>query len=399
MVDENHKTTRRNAIKTVSSFGVAGMFVNATSAKVKAQAGGEREEVVIARGGPDDEPRSTELVPVTWKQHEDAIEKIQAALSKRYRQEKDFVNGIRLRTSNSSIDGFSFSQMEFQVSSDATHSQIQTLPESITNAPFSLTNKAPEASSEEIQVQEMSVKKDPDLLATGSCPDSKETDDLFPGGYWIENSNGSSGTSGYRVYDSDSGEQTMLTANHVVSSGCSLGTGDDVFDHKGNRIGNGTSIGNYGTDWILLGSGIDYSWADKIYNGSSEKGITGWVTSDGAKVIDSKGHTCHNFGGLTGHDTGTIAGRSVSGSTGCVNLIDQAVTVNCDFGDGDSGGPIWFENSDGNWIIGHGELYKNDGSMNCQGINGDYGNKVWTFPFFRIKSNNSNLYVGSEYNG
>lgn len=380
------ETYSRRSVLKQSSVGAASLGLVGVAPSVT-----RRERVAIARGGLDNEVRSTETVPRAWLRHEDALEPVQSRLSALLRRQKSFVNGVRVTAGDKSVGDTSYSKLEVQVDHDATAAQIASLPDSIGESPVS--------GSAAIKLTEIGVKRDPEQLVAGGCPSNQKYDSSFPGGYWIEQGS-TVGTSGYEVYDQDKDRELMLTANHVVANDCSLGSGNTVTDHDGTTIGSGTNEGNYGTDWICLKSDSDNDWGQQIYSSGSKTSHDGYVTKNGAKVIDSKGYIVENFGSFTGYDSGTIAGRTESGSTGCVNLIDQAVVVNCQMGDGDSGGPIWFDNSDGTFVIGHNSLYKDNGSKSCQGLSGDYGPKSWTFPFFRIQSNNAHLEVlGSEYSG
>lgn len=221
---------RRKALKSIGS-GVVG--IQAFSQIGTAQ---DETDVVIARGGLNDEPVSIERVPSQWNRHTEAINRVRERISQSLRS-YDFVYGCRLVRSSQMIDNMVYSKIEIKVDPDATDAEIQSLPTSLDEAgvPF----------PSEVQVTDISIMRETLNLNLGGCTDNLYDDTPFPAGYYTKVEDGSTlshSTAGYRVYDSNANEERILTANHVLTPGdCELGNGVKLLSYYNKEIGTGTS--------------------------------------------------------------------------------------------------------------------------------------------------------------
>ncbi|WP_226023635.1 hypothetical protein [Halomicrobium salinisoli] len=415
MSDDPQIATRRDVIQKLGAGTTATLLVGTASAQVRAQAGGEQEEIVIARGGLDDEPRSTERVPATWKRHEDALDQLQNVLGPRFVEKQDFVNGLRITRSNDSIDEYNLSKLEFQVSPSASERQVSSLPRSLPTAKTKVNLDLPSMVENNVQVQEISVKRDAERVGSTIVQDQgifanrdtiecgKLTDEWFCGG-WLLNTPKSFATAGYRVRDTNKNKDMMMTANHILTTDCEVKDNVKVHDHNGNHVGTSTSQGHKGVDWTLLESSDNFNWSNQIDRGYPDglDSIDGWVTKEGAQSINSRGDDVHRFGVGSGHSQGPIKGLGESNYESCQNFYLNAVTTGASVANHDSGGPHWFENSDGTFIFGQQSLGTGDGPQvqTCSSSGEDAFATSWFYPFFRIKQDNPHLRIaGLEYNG
>lgn len=383
--NSDNRVSRRGLLQYSAGVISSAALVGITSAKP-----GDTE-YVIARGGKNNEPRSVRNVPARWATHEQVIERVREKLAKKYKDHTGVLS-VGLTPSAKSIRGHSFSKIEYRVRPGMSQRRLSNLPNNVTGIARSRSN---------LEVSSTATKEIETNLSLGDCASNKKTDTPFPGGYWIEHntSNGTSiGTAGYAVWHTNDEKWYMLTANHVLTPGdCSLGDGREVQDINNNTIGYGSSIGNYGLDWILIDPTVDVSSA--IYTGSRQA-VSGWVTKDGCKWIRDQNKTVENYGSFTGHSSGEIKEIFSWATQGCVNMVDQGVKVSCRTGEGDSGGPIWFDNSDGKFIIGHNSFFPKNSSKSCTPLgSGKYGPYTKTFPFFRIANNNPVVVPDRAYSG
>lgn len=402
MTDESTNVRRRNVLKTIGAGAIS------TTSLVRAASAENKTEIVIARGGPDDEPRHTEEVPTKWFDHSQAIETARDRLVHQLKA-REFVNGFSLTNSVEKIEDIHYSQIELTVDTGTSDEELAALPSTLEQAGVNVPAG--------VVVTDITIRRESKQLTAAVCTDNQKNDEPFPAGYLTKaffdgGDTEAISTAGYRVYDDDVDEERMLTANHILRKGgldnCGLSEGKDLYDYANpaNLVGTGTSKGNYGTDWILLDPAVSlsdedgadaYAYLYENFNGKQK--VDGWVTKDGADYLMGAEEIVENYGSLTGWSTGYIENLDETASGGCVNLFLEGVKVSCVTGAGDSGGPVWWDDSgSGRFIIGHNSLFPSNTTKQCSPIGeAKYGEYGVFYPFFRIHDNNFELKLGPSF--
>lgn len=158
------------------------------------------------------------------------------------------------------------------------------------------------------------------------------------------------------------GYRYLLTANHLWG-GCSDTDGTQVYQ-------NGTYLGeiaghHQAHDWSIIedtSSALNFSRDPWIWGGDTARQLASYVTRDGLHHFKSEGTTVYKQGISTAETLGQIIGVAVDRSDRldeCASIAN-VIETNCDTAGGDSGGPMYIYEGDGQVsIMGH-TLYTRD---------------------------------------
>lgn len=375
--------TRRSMLKKsgLTAFGLSG-FIK----KLGISSFNPSTRIVAARGGPNAEPRVTRKVPKKWLKHQQALRKVVERLRTKY-ESKDFVGTLCYVPSERMDGGVYYGQPEISVRPDADPSLVEKLPETVED---SNVKKPDSLVVSDIKIRRMNGEF---ALMNVDCYD-EVTNSLFPGGLYFRNDNYKFGTSGFRV--SDGSDEYMYTANHVVKGGnCSCCVPDArVYDTVGNYIG-WVHDGHKTHDWCIIDDCCE-EWSNRIQFEERSVSVDGWVTKSGVDYLEGHNGAIRQQGVISGYQEGQVKGNQASYyNFGCIKMFGKAVKVGipAQTRSGDSGGPIWWPNSDGNYMITVLTGAETNGSYSGCGVSGSYGNPSYGYSVWRT-FNNTDLYCG-----
>jgi hypothetical protein len=210
------------------------------------------------------------------------------------------------------------------------------------------------------------------------------------------------GTTGYFVLKGT--DRYLLTANHLWNS-CADTDGIEVYQHD-------TYIGeiaghHQAHDWAIIeDNAVETEFARDPWiwagDGTSARQVGSWVTEYGLSYFKSKNRKCYQYGVSSGETLGYITGTHVSSEAGhkACTAHNEAVELNTNFARGDSGGPMYIYEHDGDGqvsIIGHGtygftHIWEWPPSAACN------GNKTWAncggHPGWKVQKED----YGGQYN-
>jgi hypothetical protein len=280
--------------------------------------------------------------------------------------------------------GVYYCQPEISVRPDATAEEIATLPESLKESQVRVPN--------DLVVSDIAIRRmnGEFTLADVDCYD-EVTDSPFPGGLKIKTSTSSSyqmGTSGFMVFDDTS--EYLYTANHVLMDDCDCCIASShAYDDNDNDLGY-VSDGHKNHDWCVV-ERSDGGYGNTIQYEENEIELHGWVTENGIDSLQGDTDAIRQQGVISGYQTGTVKGDQASFyDFDCVAMSGTAVKLGFpDYArEGDSGGPYWWPNSDGNWAITvHTGFEEGDGTYSGCGHSGEKGNPAYGYPVWRTFNN------------
>ena len=334
---------------------------------------GRSTRIVAARGGLSARPRVTRTVPSKWYDHQRALRRVLERLRTRFENDAN-VRGLSYVPSERTAEGFPYCRPEITVYPTADQSRIAELPQSLkevgVHVPAAIVNT------------DISIRRANGAFVYNGF-DCEQHLTRYPtsGGLYFQNSHGYFGTTGFRVYDQT--DEYMYTANHVVASGncrCCV-PNDSVFDATGVLIGT-VDDGSKLTDWITLRG----KWDKRIWRGNRMIDVDGWVTRDGLDSLLGETSAIRQRGVISGFQTGTLTAiGAVNNSPSCTEIYGPSVRLNFPgyVRDGDSGGPIWWPNVDGNYLITVLSGSENRGTYSKCGVGGDRGNPAYGYAVWR----------------
>jgi hypothetical protein len=302
--------------------------------------GAEETEIVTARSGPENSPEATAMVPVKWHKHNQAIWDVHNEIGPGL-AELPFVFDVYLGRAEQTIGGLGYLQYVIEVLESATEEERDQLPDDLKETGADIPDDLVISS---IRKQETSGEAKP-LNCSGQF-----STDPYHGGLML---NGKGvGTSGYRM--TDGSNEYMMTANHVVASGCNVDIGFTPDTITGDGIGP-VHDGHKVHDWAIFGvdqsSGIT-DISNKIwYDGNYNTSIDGYKTQSGLNQMIGKNGQVWKQGQVTGFHKGVLRGTGSWGGTGCILMDGKGVKVEVPTGEGDSGGPLWDQDSGNAYVI------------------------------------------------
>lgn len=328
--------------------------------------------IVLARGGASARAKVTRTVPTDWCDHQRALRR---SLEHLWIQlhENPIVRGLSYVPSERRVGGVPYCRPEITVASTADQQQVAELPLSLAETNVHVPNAVTET--------DISIRRAHGSFAYNNF-DCEQRLARYPtcGGLYFQNSHNYFGTTGFRVHD-QRGEY-MYTANHVVMDGncrCCV-PNESVYDAAGVLIGT-VDRGSELSDWITL-RGV---WENGIWRGDERVNIDGWVTRDGLDSLLGESSAIRQRGVISGFQTGTLTGiGTLTSGPSCVGISGPNVRMDFpkDVRDGDSGGPIWWPDESGRYVITVLSGSETRGQYRRCGTTGDrgnpaYGHAVW----------------------
>lgn len=377
--DSNEGSTRRSVLK---KSGIGAFGFGTLTKKLGLSTFDRSTRIVTTRAGLKSEAVSTKKVPMKWLEHQRTVRKVTDRLRQVW-EDVPFVGSVAYVPSNRMDEGVYYGQPEISVRPEATDEQIATLPESLEDSQLQVPSK--------LKVSDIAVRRMNGEFTLGDvdCYD-EVTDSPFPGGLKIKNDNDGSysmGTAGFMVFD-DTAEY-LYTANHVMKKCDCCVPSTNAYDENDNYLGSVVD-GHKNHDWCVIErSGGGYG--NTIQYEENEIELHGWVTENGIDNLQGNTNAIRQQGVISGYQTGTLKGDQASfGNGNCASMVGNAVKLGFpDYArEGDSGGPYWWPNSDGNFAITvHAGFEEFDGTYSGCGHSGEKGNPAYGYPVWRVFNN------------
>lgn len=332
---DSHSNIGRRSILRVGASAVAAPTIGGVVT------GAEETEIVTARSGPAS-PEETATVPVKWHNHNQSIWEVHNEIGAGM-AELPFVSDVFLGRAEQTIGGLGYIQYVIEVLESATEEQRDQLPDDLEETGADIPD--------DLVVSSIRIEETSGEVEALTCSGQFSTDP-YHGGLML---NGQGvGTSGYRM--TDGSNEYMLTANHVVASGCNLDTGFTPETITGDDIGP-VQDGHKIHDWALFGvdqsSGIT-DISNKIwYDGNYITSVDGYKTQSGLNQMIGQNGQVWKQGQVTGFHKGVLRGIGswARGPNDCIRMDGAGVRAEVESGAGDSGGPLWDQDSGGAYVI------------------------------------------------
>jgi len=322
-IHSKSKTSRRTYMKG------AGAFFGFPALSLKT--GKRKEKLVTAarwKNG-EKEPVNKKKVPDAWNGHKKRVKKANSRVTERYLNKPGVQSVGSVRAEDQKKGGKHGFKIEVAVDKDSGDDDTDFDPEK------DIPSQVMGITVEVVEAQEI----------VDCCTNIDDFSDM-PGGVSMrKTSGGERGTAAWRV-DID-GEKHMITAYHLVDESGDV-IGDDVYGDE-YKIGTvGAKEGNWDVAFIT-DSNVNYT--DKIKGENQSYTIAGYATEDGVCERASD-----YFDGYT--SIGTTSGKTTGGVKKCHYTYDGNTTLDghgvkggADQMVGDSGGPAFSVNSDGEAIL------------------------------------------------
>jgi hypothetical protein len=337
--------------------------------------------IAVARSGPENEPARTAEVPQKWHDHNEAIWDVHEVLGP-ILMENEFIFDVFLGRSERTIDGLGYLQYTVEFYDTATRAERSSVPDDLTETEVPIPD--------DIQVTSIRKTETTGEISAQNCA-GQVSPDPYHGGVILDGHGW--GTSGYRMEDG-SGNEYMVTANHVVAPNCSVDNGFVPVADNGDQIG-GVHDGHKNHDWALVGvdssSGIQDLSKQIWYNGGFTTTIKAWKPKAGLNYIIGQNGQVWKQGRMTGWDTGVLRGIGSCATDNkvppCVRMDCAGVKVEVPNTGGDSGGPLWDQDDGGAEVISQISLGNElTGNTVCNGR--DVKKYAYGWPTYKIVANN-----------
>ncbi|NHN42980.1 hypothetical protein G9C85_15270 [Halorubellus sp. JP-L1] len=378
------KRTRRESLKQLSAVSpvmVAGSEKTITD-KINSLFN-RRTRIVTGRTGPKGDPVATRKVAKKWLQHQRAVREVTDSLRQKLESNPP-VGSVSYDATTNMINGCYTAAPTISLVPSASPDAMALMPKTVEEA---IGRSDSRLLHEEIQIRKMNGQfRNTDVDCYRGVTSSP-----FKGGLQIKDNDSTSvGTAGFPVYDGDFNHY-MYTANHVIRDDCEVPTGDLVTDADSDALGF-VDNGHKTHDWIVIGDRYaDYSNYIKYDEG--EQSIDGYASQNGMDSIQGTRGTCKMQGITSGYQDCYVkgGGASYAWPGSCVKMFGSATKMGVPDSerDGDSGGPIWWEDGSDNLVVGNitGTETKDFTFSSCGG--GEGGSPMYTYPFWRVANNTS----------
>jgi len=222
----------------------------------------------------------------------------------------------------------------------------------------------------------------------GACGSTLNTDNI-PGGVSTELNDDCTEFVGFgslctRVKDDNKDRNAMLTAAHLWPNCHSIG-GDPAY-HMGDKYGEVDSwIWEDDIATIKLTDTDEEEFEPQIYDPSTQDRhpVVGWFGEQAIASMIADGDTVREVGVTTGTTTGPVIddGIATSWDDECIDYSVEGTRSACDFGDGDSGGPVFRIDNDGDAKMLHHNSWQTGtqlSSINCHPVCNNSDQEVWS---------------------
>lgn len=300
--------SRRTALKIAGSGAVslAGVgLVGATN-------NDDTVEITVSRNS--EGPLKRKQVPRSWYNHLRQVRKVTGEISSEYNHRAGVIS-VGYVQGDERIGGKHSFAVEVEVNPDEFDGNI---PDQRENVPVTVTESA----------------------TSGPIPACYNYDDYssVPGGVTLEGDG--LGTSGFKVTDDDD-NPGMLTANHLW--GNCADSGGQRAEQNGDFLGEVIDHDPDADFAVVDDQSSSKSLDDQIKEEDSFRWeISGWKTDNGIADLIESGEDVRSMGVTTGLTKGPVKKKSRSpNGPSCIDLEGEAVKLDIDTGQGDSGGPTY----------------------------------------------------------
>lgn len=300
--------SRRTALKVAGSGAVSLAGVGLISAAKN----DDTVEITVSRNS--EGPLKRKRVLQSWYNHLQQVRKVTDEVASEYNHRAGVIS-VGYVQGEDRIGGKRSFAVEVEVNPDEFDGSV---PEQRDNVPVTVTESA----------------------TSGPMPACYNYDDFssVPGGVTLEGDG--LGTSGFEVTD-ENDDSGMLTANHLW--GICADSGGERAEQNGNFLGEVISHDTDADFAVVDDQSDSKSLNDEIkQEGSVRWDISGWKTEDGiADLIESE-EDVRSMGVTTGLTKGPVKKKSQRPyNPSCIDLEGEAVKLDIDTGQGDSGGPTY----------------------------------------------------------
>lgn len=337
---DNPTLSRR---KTLKLAGASGVIAGLNSIPAVAADNDDTVEITITKKG--DCAAETREVPKEWYDHTKQSRDAKSTFMDDISEHSESIQMVMRGTQEAEIDGYKKHNIKVRMSEDVGPDIPDFLPDKVDGIPVEV---------------EFGPRPQP-----GGCNDHYNNQpDPMIGGLRMDSSD-SCGTICVRVKDyrgsQDEWVTRMLGARHLFTGICNDSdvTGNSWYQYSS------TEVGEIDRDWQRLDAVLldrqhtNRGFGDEIVNEGTT--VYGRVTGDGLDCFKSKKTTLKKRGINTGLEKGEITDTSASDWYCSSNSVSGRVATNHNMNDGDSGGPTYYENNNGDlWLVMMNHTYSSD---------------------------------------
>ncbi|MWV38619.1 hypothetical protein [Natrialba sp. INN-245] len=350
--------------RILRSTGIAGSI--AVSSNLVGSAKAEKTVEIITHIIGDEENEITKKVPRSWKEHSDRVSLVREQVQNEYIRQKG-VESVSIGLGNEYFGG----KRGFSINVGVDSEELNVSPNAVT--------------PDTIDGVELNVEEEPEEVEE-SCDDkcwNSSTFDPTPGGVLFAGA-----TAGARFFAHGiRGNDYMITAAHNVDLDyCDKDlVGSEVEQHCNYW---GEVMEQYNAlDIVMVSLDSDYSMNGEIEQHPSPVDVSGYVTLNGLKDLESDGETVYKMGCRTGMTSGPILETEVSRSS-CPTFQSEGIEIELDSAAGDSGCPYYDLRNGGAYLIG----------FHSRGVNTTSEEICNRYVTSRVRGSTA-YYIADEYSG
>ncbi|MFB6202805.1 MAG: hypothetical protein ABEI98_12460 [Halorhabdus sp.] len=180
-----------------------------------------------------------------------------------------------------------------------------------------------------------------------------------------------------------------MTAGHIWNACQNSVSGDSAYSWT-NYIGDIKHVDKYADYVLIRGGGYSFDNAIRTPSGTDVP-IGGWYTKSGVDSLASNQTWVRKVGVTSGEHYGPVTGNGSSNGWGtCVDFEGAGVTAKIKNAEGDSGGPVYHYNNNGNgkaWLVNiYQEWINQTGTKQCHGGTQKVASKCRGTAFYHLNN-------------